>query len=65
MSNNVMKALRFAELGPPLVLRIECAAIPEPGARAVVIHVKAAACGDAEDGAFSCDRSSRPERRRG
>jgi hypothetical protein len=43
MSTNIMRALRFAEFGPPSVLRIECAAIPEPGEGEALIHVKAAA----------------------
>src|ERR1700751_2029122 len=33
MRTNMMKALRFAEFGPSSVLRIECAAIPEPSER--------------------------------
>ncbi len=43
MSGNVMKALRFAEFGPPSVLRIEEVAIPEPGEGEALVHVKAAA----------------------
>jgi NADPH:quinone reductase-like Zn-dependent oxidoreductase len=38
-----MKALRFAEFGPPSVLRIEEVAIPEPGVREALVQVKAAA----------------------
>jgi NADPH:quinone reductase-like Zn-dependent oxidoreductase len=37
-----MKALRFAEFGPPSVLRIEEVPIPEPGAGEALVHVKAA-----------------------
>jgi NADPH2:quinone reductase len=43
MSTNVMKALRFAEFGPPSVLRIEEVAIPEPGEGEALVHVRAAA----------------------
>ena len=43
MSGNVMKALRFAEFGPPSVLRIEEVAIPEPGEGEALVHVKEAA----------------------
>jgi NADPH2:quinone reductase len=42
MSTNVMKALRFAEFGPPSVLRIEELAIPEPGEGEALVRVKAA-----------------------
>jgi NADPH:quinone reductase len=38
-----MKALRFAEFGPPSVLRIEEVAIPEPGDGEALVRVKAAA----------------------
>ena len=38
-----MKSLRFAEFGPPSVLRIEEVAIPEPGEGEALIQVKAAA----------------------
>jgi NADPH:quinone reductase len=38
-----MKALRFAEFGPPSVLRIEDVAIPEPGEGEALVQVKAAA----------------------
>jgi NADPH:quinone reductase len=38
-----MKALRFAEFGPPSVLRIEDVAIPEPGEGEALVHVMAAA----------------------
>jgi NADPH2:quinone reductase len=37
-----MKALRFAEFGPPSVLRIEELAIPEPGEGEALVRVKAA-----------------------
>ncbi len=38
-----MKALRFAEFGPPSMLRIEEVAIPEPGGGEALVQVKAAA----------------------
>ena len=38
----MMKALRFAEFGPPSVLRIEELAIPEPGEGEALVRVKAA-----------------------
>jgi NADPH2:quinone reductase len=41
-SNKVMRALRFAEFGPPSVLRIEEVAIPEPGPSEALVQVKAA-----------------------
>src|ERR1700733_7402276 len=43
MSTNRMKALRFAEFGPPSVLRIEEIPIPEPGEGEALVHVSAAA----------------------
>jgi len=43
MSTNLMRALRFAEFGPPSVLRIEKVAIPEPGQGEALVRVKAAA----------------------
>ncbi len=42
MRNNVMRALRFSEFGPPSVLRIEEVAIPNPGEGEVLVHVRAA-----------------------
>jgi NADPH:quinone reductase-like Zn-dependent oxidoreductase len=42
MSMSVMKALRFAEFGPPSVLRIEELAIPEPDEGEALVRVKAA-----------------------
>jgi NADPH:quinone reductase len=42
-SSRRMKALRFAEFGPPSVLRIGEVAIPEPGEGEALVHVKAAA----------------------
>jgi NADPH2:quinone reductase len=42
MSAMLMKALRFAEFGPPSVLRIEEVAIPEPGEGEALVRVKAA-----------------------
>src|SRR5271167_1347205 len=50
MSGNVMKALRFAEFGPPSVLRIEEIAIPEPGEGEALVHVKAAAINPSDIG---------------
>src|SRR5271154_462243 len=38
-----MQALRFAEFGPPSVLRIEEVAIPEPGDGEALVRVQAAA----------------------
>jgi NADPH:quinone reductase len=43
MLTNRMKALRFAEFGPPSVLHIEEVPIPEPGKEESLVHVKAAA----------------------
>ena len=45
-----MKALRFAEFGPPSVLRIEEVAIPEPGEGEALVHVKAAAINPSDIG---------------
>lgn len=45
-----MKALRFAEFGPPSVLRIEEIAIPEPREGEALIHVKAAAINPSDVG---------------
>jgi NADPH:quinone reductase-like Zn-dependent oxidoreductase len=42
MSTSVMKALRFAEFGPPSVLRIEELAIPEPAEGEALVRVQAA-----------------------
>ncbi len=39
----VMRALRFAEFGPPSVLRIEEVTIPEPGSGEALVRVKASA----------------------
>jgi NADPH:quinone reductase len=50
MSANRMKTLRFAEFGPPSVLRIEEVAIPEPGEGEVLVHVKAAAINPSDIG---------------
>ncbi len=50
MSTNLMKALRFAEFGPPSVLRIEDVAIPEPGEGEALVHVKAAAINPSDIG---------------
>jgi NADPH:quinone reductase-like Zn-dependent oxidoreductase len=45
-----MKALRFAEFGPPSVLRIEEVAIPEPGEGEALVRVKAAAINPSDIG---------------
>jgi NADPH:quinone reductase len=50
MSNKTMKALRFAEFGPPSVLRIEQVAIPEPGEGQALVRVKAAAINPSDIG---------------
>jgi NADPH2:quinone reductase len=42
MNTKMMMALRFVAFGPPSVLRIEEAPIPEPGEGEVLVHVKAA-----------------------
>jgi len=39
MSTSGMKSLRFAEFGPPSVLRIEEVAIPEPGEGEALVHI--------------------------
>jgi len=53
MSSNLMKALRFAEFGPPSVLRIEEVAIPEPGEGEALVHVKAAGINPSDIGNVS------------
>jgi NADPH2:quinone reductase len=50
MGTNIMKALRFAEFGPPSVLRIEDVPIPEPGDGEVLVRVKAAAINPSDIG---------------
>jgi NADPH:quinone reductase len=45
-----MKSLRFAEFGPPSVLRIEEVAIPEPGEGEALVRVKAAAINPSDVG---------------
>jgi NADPH2:quinone reductase len=50
MSSSLMKALRFAEFGPPSVLRIEEVAIPEPGEGEALVHVQAAAINPSDIG---------------
>ena len=50
MTTKVMKALRFAEFGPPSVLRIQELAIPEPGEGEALVHVKAAAINPSDIG---------------
>jgi NADPH2:quinone reductase len=50
MSIKIMKSLRFKEFGPPSVLRIETAPIPEPGEGEVLVQVKAAAINPSDIG---------------
>src|ERR1700691_2100769 len=50
MSIETMKSLRFAEFGPPSVLRIEEMPVPEPGEGEAVVHVKAAAINPSDIG---------------
>jgi len=50
MTANKMKALRFAEFGPPSVLRIQEVAIPEPTDGEALIQVKAAAINPSDIG---------------
>jgi NADPH:quinone reductase len=50
MNTKVMKALRFAEFGPPSVLRIEEVAIPEPGEGEALVRLKAAAINPSDIG---------------
>ena len=50
MTTNLMKALRFAEFGPPSVLRIEEVPIPEPGHGEALVRVKAAAINPSDIG---------------
>ena len=50
MTANLMKALRFAEFGPPSVLRIEEVPIPEPGPGEALVRVKAAAINPSDIG---------------
>jgi NADPH2:quinone reductase len=45
-----MKALRFAEFGPPSVLRIQEAAIPEPGQGETLVRMTAAAINPSDIG---------------
>jgi NADPH:quinone reductase len=45
-----MKSLRFAEFGPPSVLRIEEVPIPEPGEGEALVQVKAAAINPSDIG---------------
>jgi NADPH:quinone reductase len=45
-----MKSLRFAEFGPPSVLRIEKVPIPEPGQGEALVRVKAAAINPSDIG---------------
>jgi NADPH2:quinone reductase len=45
-----MNSLRFTEFGPPSVLRIEEAAIPEPGEGEALVQVKAAAINPSDIG---------------
>src|SRR5271154_5281414 len=50
MSTDLMRALRFAEFGPPSVLRVEAVAIPEPGEGEALVRVKAAAINPSDIG---------------
>jgi len=50
MSTHLMKALRFAEFGPPSVLRIEEVPIPEPSQGEALVRVKAAAINPSDIG---------------
>jgi NADPH:quinone reductase len=50
MSADRMKALRFAEFGPPSVLRIQEVGIPEPGEGEALVQVKAAAINPSDIG---------------
>src|ERR1700733_3192609 len=50
MGANKMKALRFAEFGPPSVLRIQEVAIPEPGQGETLVRVTAAAINPSDIG---------------
>jgi NADPH2:quinone reductase len=50
MSTHLMKALRFAEFGPPSVLRFEEVPIPEPGEGEALVRVKAAAINPSDIG---------------
>jgi NADPH:quinone reductase len=49
-NTSLMKALRFAEFGPPSVLRIEEVAIPQPAEGEALIRVKAAAINPSDVG---------------
>jgi NADPH2:quinone reductase len=50
MGANKRKALRFAEFGPPSVLRIQEVAIPEPGQGETLVRVTAAAINPSDIG---------------
>src|SRR5271169_4885677 len=50
MHTNVMRTLRFAEFGPPSVLRVEEVAIPEPGQGEALVRVTAAAINPSDIG---------------
>src|ERR1700758_5201481 len=50
MSTNRIRSLRFAEFGPPSVLRIEEVAIAEPGEGEALVRVKAAAINPSDIG---------------
>jgi NADPH:quinone reductase-like Zn-dependent oxidoreductase len=49
-STNGMRSLRFAEFGPPSVLRIEEIPVPEPGGGEALVRVKAAAINPSDIG---------------
>jgi NADPH:quinone reductase len=50
MNTRLMKSLRFAEFGPPSVLRIEEVPIPEPGAGEALVQVMAGAINPSDIG---------------
>ena len=53
VSTKGMKSLRFAEFGPPSVLRIEEIPVPEPGDGEALVHVKAAAINPSDIGSVA------------
>ena len=61
MSTNVMRSLRFAEFGPPSVLRIEEVAIPEPGEGHALVQVEGAAINPSDIGIVVVTKGNHPE----